>query len=216
MQNTANNTQWILDTIVRAPLADINAECLDLLMQLSRESGPAVSDFIAQLRPALRRVKASPRQIAARARLLLVDLEFANADWWRAVAALPGHHRRAAPSWLTPLPKGRAIKLARATLMLAWHLCHADAIAAEILMGLSKPVIEVLSRLDLQHIDVIGERQFTHLRPRWEERPSIWLELLANDVSEAEATRAFTLRALQLGWAIHGAPRAARAAAFSR
>src|SRR6185503_20101316 len=90
-------------------------------------------------------------------------------------------------------------QLTQATLVLAWHMTRADAEATGIVFGMSREVAQVIAALGLSDIDTIAERQFRHVRPRWEQQPEVWRELLlAAHRDDADAMRAFVVHALQL------------------
>lgn len=182
----------------RVPLEEINASFLQLLVDMARNTVRPTGDFIAPLRAALCDLPEPVTAIAARTPVLLLDLQFADATWWNAVATDASRVPPAA-RWLTSFPKARALKLARATLTLAWHLSRTDTAAEMILMGLTAPVSAIVGTLRFNQLDAIAERQFTHLRPRWEDRPRLWLQLLSGNLDPLNAS-AFTLRALQLSW----------------
>jgi hypothetical protein len=60
-------------------------------------------------------------------------------------------------------------------------------------------VSQVIAGLSLSEIDRIVERNFQHLRPRWEDRPGVWRALLlAAEGEDFRKTRDFDLYSLQL------------------
>jgi hypothetical protein len=102
------------------------------------------------------------------------------------------------PSWRGSFPRGAAVPLARATLMFAWHSLRADRNAA-CLLGMSSAVSEAIAALSLTDIDRVVDRRFRHLRPRWEDRPAVWRQLLqAAQSTDIRRTRDVNLRGLQL------------------
>jgi len=184
---------------VLAPLSDINESFLQLLIDVAKRREAAPSDFIAELREPLCQLSESARAIARGTPVLLVDMEFRNPMWWGAVAT-DSAKTHTAHTWLTSFPRNRAVRLARSTLMLAWHLAGTDPASCLALLGLSSPVIEIVGALQPQQIERIAERQGTCLRPRWEDRPSVWRHLLSAADDHA-AAQGFTVRALQLSCA---------------
>jgi hypothetical protein len=95
------------------------------------------------------------------------------------------------------------MKLARATLTLAWHTVRTDTEATLVLLGISPPVAEHIASLRLQDIDRIAERHYRRLRPRWEDRPAVWRQLLAcSRETDVNAAHEFVLHALQLTAAV--------------
>ncbi len=190
---------------VRAPLSDINEAFLRLLIDLANLPGHPASDFMAELRAALRHLSEPVTAIAARTPVLLVDMEFAHHTWWAGIIA-DRPKARAQRNWLTSFPRTRVIKVARSTLMLAWHVARTDPASSLVLMGMSTPVMHTIATLQPQQLDRIAESQCMRLRPRWEDRPSVWRQLLAGVGRDELTTRAFTVRALQLSWGTAPSP----------
>ena len=189
-----------------APLRAINESFLELLIDMAHLPGEPCSDFISTLRTQIGSLTQAPRAIALRTPVLLVDIEFRNPIWWKAVAATPSRLHAPTSVWLAPPPRARAVKLARAALTLAWHLARTDLESSLVLMGLTAPVIEIVGALQPQQLDRIAELQSAHLRPRWEDGPSVWRQLLLGASIDSHQSRAFALRTLQLTWASARAP----------
>ena len=125
-------------------------------------------------------------------------MRLTDLDWWQRVAAHTATSSDRSP-WLTPLPPKLTTKLARSTLVLAWHTARVDQQAALLLLGLSRPVADLIARLHLPDVDRISERHYHQLRPRWGSHPSVWKHLLdASRTSDQTASAAFVLRGLQL------------------
>ena len=67
------------------------------------------------------------------------------------------------------------------------------------ILGISRPVAEILAGLALSDLDSIAERRFRSLRPRWEARPALWRRLIhAGDSGDFRPGKEFILRSLQL------------------
>jgi hypothetical protein len=82
--------------------------------------------------------------------------------------------------------------------MLAWHTLRARPEDAA-LLGVAPGVAQVIAGLSLSAIDRIVERNFHHLRPRWEDRPGVWRALLlAAESEDFRRMRNFDLYSLQL------------------
>jgi hypothetical protein len=109
---------------------------------------------------------------------LLVDVHFRSAEWWDSLLHFPTASRPI-DSWLTAFPRQRGIMLTRSALTLAWHVARTDRQAAVVFLGLSPSVSELFGLVSLQQIDRIAERHFAHLRPRWEDNPAMWHEILS-------------------------------------
>jgi hypothetical protein len=187
---------WTLSD-VRAPLCDINETFLRLLVDIAKLPEEPASDFIADLRAELCGLAEPIRSIAVRTPVLLVDMDLRDRAVWK-VLSTDSTSTRSMPTCTMRFPRQRALKLARSALMLIWHLARTDRDSSLVLMGLSAPVIEIVRTLRPQQVDRIAERQVARLRPRWEDRPAVWRQLLANAADNGEVARGFTLRALQL------------------
>jgi hypothetical protein len=134
----------------------------------------------------------------AMAPILLVDLEFANADWWHTVCTRPSQQIRT-PSWRGSFPRGPAIQLGHATLMLAWGSLKVDVTTTRLLLGIAQPVADLILGLRFDELDRIARQRYRHVRPRWDDRPAIWRRLLiAAQTCDQRLMGACNLYALQL------------------
>lgn len=181
-----------------APICDINEQCLKMLVEAARASQSADDPFVRQLLSLIETLDAATLAAAARFPFLLVDFGFRDPEWWNAIA---GGNDSASNDvdWLSPFPRATATKLARATLMLAWHTVRTDTETSLVLLGITPAVARLLRSLRLQDIDRIAEQHFRRVRPRWEDRPGVWRQLLTCAKStEVETAHDFVLHALQL------------------
>lgn len=183
------------------PLYDINEHCIDLLVSAARQPqdpNTSATDLIHHLRPILHALTPKARARAANTPFLLVDMNFRDREWWRNVASHPNKMWRA-PTWLPCFPRQPSIKLARATLIAAWYAARTDRATAMVALGLAPAVSEVIADLRLHEIDCIAERHFRFIRPRWEDRPAVWKNLLhAAQSGDARSNSDFILHGLQL------------------
>jgi hypothetical protein len=186
----------MLGTVLQ-PLQEINERCLELLARAARGGRTGAFPFVLPLRDLLLQMTPKVRKRAAANGFLLVDLEFANALWWLSVTSRRGR--------CAPTPRGRggfhraaAVQLARATLMLAWHSLRADPRSA-CMLGISSEVGELIARCSLTELDRIAGRCFPHMRPRWEDRPGVWRQLLLSaQQPDLRRLRETNVRAVQL------------------
>jgi hypothetical protein len=145
------------------------------------------------------------RDAVAHFPLLLVDMRFQDAAWWTDVGRRPAQPL-IVPSWLAPMPGESAVRLARTSLVLAWHTARVDMDAASVVLGMNDDTGAILAGLSLLDIDSIAVHHYGHLRPRWEDRPSLWRHLLvAAQSSPAALNSDITLRALQCAPGAHKA-----------
>ena len=181
-----------------APICEINEQCLRMLVNASRHCQLSSDSFLYHLFSLANSLDDAGIATASRFPFLLVDFGFRDAQWWRRVAA-KSVRADSDRSWLVPFPRATATKLARATLMLAWHTTRTDAEATRVLLGIGPTVSEAISTLRLRDIDRIADRHFRRLRPRWEDRPAVWRQLLAcSRETDVIAAHEFVLHALQL------------------
>ncbi len=177
---------------------EINERCVELLVQAARSERLETFFLVKPLREVLREMTPETRARAARRAFLLVDLEFADADWWRRAKNYPTRSEPLSPDRGT-FPRPSALQLARSTLTLAWHSVRADRDAAGVMLGMNSAVSSLIASLSLTEIDLIVERRFRHVRPRWDDRPSVWLQLLrASQNENIRQARDFNVRGLQL------------------
>jgi hypothetical protein len=181
-----------------APICEINEQCLQMLVGAARQSRIPPDNFLFHLFSLVSPLNDASIVTAARFPFLLVDFGFRDPQWWRRITSR-NSRAEAEPSWLVPYPRATAMKLARATLTLAWHTARTDADATLVLLGIGEQVADQISSLRLRDIDRIADRHFRRLRPRWEDRPAVWRQLLAcSRETDVNAAHEFVLHALQL------------------
>lgn len=181
-----------------ASLQDVNERCLELIATAAKlPTDDAPFAIVGPLRSLLRSARAHVRRRAARQPLALVDLEFRDPEWWQAVKSQPTRAWKER-AWRAASPRRAAEQLAHNTLVLAWHMSRADADATAIIFGMSREVVGVIASLRLSDLETIATHQFRHIRPRWEQQPELWRELLvAAHHDDRDAMRAFAVHALQ-------------------
>jgi hypothetical protein len=180
-------------------LHEINQRCIELFVHAARNRGTPAFEFISPLRDLLLVMTGEAQRRAAERTFVLIDFQFRNVEWWRAVRERPNRPRQGSTPMTGGFPRPAAIQLARAALTLAWSGAHADRDAVCVLLGMTHPVAELISTLRFTEIDRIAEHQFRHVRPRWEDRPAVWRKLLAaSEANDISAMRDFNLHGLQL------------------
>jgi len=133
----------------------------------------------------------------ARLGILLVDLRFMSSDWWQmqgSARARPFRPTSSRGVW----PSATATQLTRLALVTTWHTLRASSDAA-CLFGMTRDVAELISALSLTKIEYLARQLHRHLRPRWEDQPTVWRHLLlAAQTEDMRPQRALCLRSLQL------------------
>ena len=179
------------------PLQHANERCIEMLVQAARDNDKRALPLVTQLREVLTCLTPESRARAAGKPFLLVDFQFGNDAWWQELKSRPARPSLS-PSGRGGFPRASAIHLGRATLMLAWHSVRAE-VNASCLLGISPGVAATLASFSLTDLDRIAERRFRNVRPRWEDRPIVWRQLLLSaSTPDARQVRDAHLRALQL------------------
>ena len=179
-----------------APLAELNAECLGLLVMRAaeRESAGTLPPMLAALRaqwarlptPAVRRLAAAPYS--------LFDAGFAGAPRWLEQRGRGVHDQqpRADARYFEP---AAARSITRRMLVYGWHLARSRPRAACLVFGITIPAAEALAACSLTALDAAADANAGTLRPRWTHQPAFWRALL-EAASEAADVR---LQELLLG-----------------
>ena len=177
---------------------EVNERCLEMLVNAARHEQDRPFALVSELRGLLKSLDPPMRQWAARLTFLLVDMEFANPDWWHAARNHPSQQMRT-PLWRGCFPRPSAIQLARATLLVAWNGLRVDPVTARVLLGMAPGVSDVIAGLRFDEIERIAEKRFRHVRPRWDDRLTVWRRLLlAAQGNDEKLMSEFNLHALQL------------------
>jgi hypothetical protein len=177
------------------PLQEVNKRCIEMMVQAAREDACGIPSLLRHLRDPLRAMTPASRARAAQRAILLVDMQFANFEWWRTAKDHP-ERPEPLPVWRGSFTRTQGTHLARATLILAWHSIRSNSYGS-CLLGITPAVSEIIADLSITEIDRVIERRFRHIRPRWEDRPAVWRRLLIDAQTEdVRLTRAFNLYSL--------------------
>jgi hypothetical protein len=192
--NPAGEVDCALEQALR-PLFEVNQQCIELLVKAAR-SDRADLPLVRQLRASLGSMSVEAQVCAARKAFLLVDMEFTNSSWWNLLPSHPSREiSRPQPEYF---PRNSAIQLARAALVLLRHSILSNAGEA-CLLGVHPRVGEIIGAFSMGEIERIAERRGRYIRPRWEDRPAVWYELIQAACSpDIRRTREVSLHGLQL------------------
>jgi hypothetical protein len=181
-----------------APICDINEQCLKMLVEAAHVPSSGNEPFIQQLLALIATLDPAALSTAARFPFLLVDFGFRDPEWWSEITE--GSEQTAGQAALpSPFPHAATVALSRSTLMLAWHTVRTDTEASVVLLGITPTVSRILRSQRLQDIDRIAEQYPWRIRPRWEDRPGVWRQLMfCAKSTEVDSAHDFVLHALQL------------------
>jgi hypothetical protein len=159
-------------------------DSLDLAYQLNQRFFKLASDMaarpdtgdwalIAQDRELWFHLNAESIERAARFPFVILDVCFANDEWWREV--IDGRHPAAQTNgW----PASVSEQLMSETLVFAWHTAKWDKSVARLSLGMSPGVAEQIAAQTPQQLASISAKHFGALRLRWHDDREFWARLL--------------------------------------
>jgi len=189
----AREPSW--DQGLQAQVAELNAQLLELLRQRAQSTAAdRETPALAGLAPLLMQLAEPALQLLARCPYLMLDAGFSRpACWEGAVHEAP---RPRTDSWVAP---AMAPDLLRRAVMLGWHLARANPYAARICLGMTPQCANLMARMRLRHLELLVEQQAVPCHMRWEDRPTVWRQLLEAAVAgPAGHLETLQLRGLQL------------------
>jgi hypothetical protein len=161
-----------------APLTELNAEALGLLVMRAADAGETeLPPLLAGLQglwadlpnSALKRLSAAP--------FSLFDAGIAGSSRWLEVRTGGVHElpQCVEPAFFDP---AAARSITRRMLVYGWHLARSRPRAACLVFGATFAAVESLSACSLAALDSAAERHGDLLRPRWANQQGYWRELL--------------------------------------
>jgi hypothetical protein len=156
-------------------LAELNAQCLELLSDQAHAQPAQANLFLHHLGEMWRSLDAQARRRVAACPYLLIDAGFGDPAHWRW---LDERHIKESP----PPPYNifftvpRAPTVARQISMYAWHLIQSSNIAAQLLLGVPTQCARLIGACSLGQMHGLAERHPDWLRPRWPDRIKVWRE----------------------------------------
>ena len=161
-----------------APLAELNAECLEQLVLRAGEDGRASPLLIHSLRKDWAALPASAVKRLSAAPFSLFDAGFASAPQWLAQRTLGVHDL---PQRLEPafFESAMARSITRRMLVYGWHLARSRPRVACLVFGSTIEAVESLAACSLVALEAAADRNSGALKPRWPNQIGFWRELLA-------------------------------------
>jgi hypothetical protein len=180
-QTREENRHWLPSQgIDPAPLTELNAECLGLLVMRAAESQSpdSLPPLLATLHEQWAAMSAHAVRRLAAAPFTLFDADLGLAPRWLELRARGVHDQmdRGAPGYFEV---AAARSITRRMLVYGWHLARSRPRAACLVFGSTLPVVESLAACSLAALEAAADRNADALRPRWAHQPGFWRELLA-------------------------------------
>jgi hypothetical protein len=162
-----------------APLAELNAECLGLLVLRATEGEctAALPPLLVTLNDQWAALSSHAVRRLAAAPFMLFDAGLTLAPRWLEVRARGVHEEvERAEAGFFELAAARSIT--RRMLVYGWHLARSRPRAACLVFGTTLPVVESLAACSLAALEAAADRNADALRPRWAHQFEFWRELL--------------------------------------
>jgi hypothetical protein len=187
------------DSTLLGHLSELNLRFLEQLVRASRAAAnPLRTPLLSQLRADWQRLSPARLLQLAECPYLLMDAGFALPGCWGGPAADQVRDE-------TVVIRGcgfaevMGTDLVRRMLVLAWHLARANPLAARITLGMSDACISLIAARSIAELERLAETRPEWVRPRWEDRPEVWRQLLLAAANGPELRlRQLQLRGLQL------------------
>ena len=177
----------------------LNEECIAALAEAAAPHEPP-ADFnpVAGLSELWRQLDGPAVSRASRSAVLLVDLNFARADWWSRAAQSSARSNPCACAG-SAFPIEIARDLLREVLTETWSAHRSMPHALSLIFGMTRTVCAEIASLKVSAIDRIVLEHAGELRPRWSENLEFWRRMLeASIAADEEMLADLHLYSLQL------------------
>ncbi len=191
-----NRQNW-LDKATLQSVVEVNEQLLALLRAQCRAGVPHCG-LLREVGRSLLSLDANSLRRAAASTVLLADAGLADARVWSdaLVGAVNERPPQTTPPFFT-VPGADTVM--RLVLTQAWHLARSEPAAARLLLGMSSANLATIGGCTLSRLMRLAETRSDWLRPRWENRPKVWFDLLRTaGEGEGAALERMRMRGLQL------------------
>ncbi|HTV77121.1 MAG TPA: hypothetical protein VMF03_02615 [Steroidobacteraceae bacterium] len=193
--NTWEQRSW-LGAATLETVAELNAQIVALLRAQCSANG-VQSRLIQDVSHLLPNLDAASAKRLADCGVLLADAGFACASRWTDAIVGGVNDGRLEPQPFFTVDG--AVGVMRQVMTHAWHLARSEPAAARLLLGLSPASAALIGGCTLHRVTLLAETRAGWLRPRWEQRPSVWPDLLRMAAQgDAAALERLRVRSLQL------------------
>lgn len=192
--------QWVaggwLDGATLAPLAELNAQCLELVVEAAKQrqgglAHDAIGRQIAGLAPAA-------RAELALAPYLLADAGFDDPNRWQGLPNWRVQDVQHDPGRVA-FPGVAARTFVRSVMVYGWHLARSHRQLARVVLGMTPATARNIATLGLSDLHWACDHRPEWVTLRWEGRPQLWSPLLsAARLGDRAGIRRASLRGIQL------------------
>jgi hypothetical protein len=155
----------------------LNERCLTLLCTWAASADSCKLPLIAHHRGVWSSIGADVVERAARFPFLILELHFANEEWWRKLTEVSSDARPEG-SQDSPWPPLFAEELLQEILIFAWHTVRWDRRVGRLSLGASPGVAESIAELTPRQLAVVAQRHNGELRLRWQDDTDFWSAVL--------------------------------------
>lgn len=186
-----------LGTATLESVKEVNEQVLALLRAQCRVAAPP-SPLIRDIGGLMLNLDVQSLQCAAGSAVLLADAGFADGRLWSEAILGAVNDRPPNPS-LAFFTVDGAVTVMRLVVTHAWHLARSEPAAARLLLGMSGANLAIVGGCALGRLIQLAENCPQWLRPRWENRPNVWCDLLRTaGEGDSRARERLRVRGLQL------------------
>jgi hypothetical protein len=170
-----NRHNW-LDKATLESVLEVNEQVLALL-RAQTSAAATQPGLLRDVGTLLLALDARSLRRAAASTVLLVDAGLADARLW-SDAIVGAVNERPALTVMPFFTVDGAVAVMRLVMTQAWHLARSEPAAARLLLGMSVANLGVIGACPLSRLMRLAETRSDWLRPRWENRPKVWFDLL--------------------------------------
>lgn len=156
----------------------LNERCIGLLCEVAAaDARHATLPIVTENRELWVHLELEARQRAARMPFMIVDAQFKSEAWWQRVAESRAADTEAEESF-NGFPHEASEHLMHETIIFAWQTARWDRTVAQMSLGMSPPVAELIAALTPRQIRAIAARESQGIRVRWADDSRFWRDLL--------------------------------------
>jgi hypothetical protein len=156
----------------------LNERCFELLCDLAAaDTRHTDLPLLADNREIWIRVEPEARHRAARMPFVVVDAKFSDEAWWRHAAASRARVA-GAEAFSNGLPHEASEQLMHEVIMFAWQTARWDRTVAQLSLGMTPSVADIVAALTPQKVREIAARESHAVEIRWANNPVFWRDVL--------------------------------------